>query len=231
MDPATITTIIHVTRKVVKYGKITIDYIRDDQTAKLGLLRPVRFCTEGPGVGIGDFESPDHRFRMRSPNINRVDFSFSVFPADAASWWNGPDFLPNDIPGGALPSSLPHDAICKFIKQIADELGISEDEVWVWATGILASVWEAYGGDGIQTKAEVYAAYNAIRPSRRIYRWFKRRLGFASLMFVAALASAGCDSGCFTPPPPWRTTVADPVVWVEAGVVSTNAPPAVRSID
>ena len=226
MDPSTITTIIHVTRKVVKYGKITIDYIRDDQTAKLGLLRPVRMTVEGTGVGIGDFQSPDHLFKFLSPTQNRVDFSFEPFPADENSWWNGPDGIPNDWDGGSIPGSLAHDPICKFMRAIAEELGMTEKEVWHWASGILAIVWRDYGGKDSKAKSESWAAYNLTRLLRRPYLWARRRFKSFFMIVAVALVSSGCDSGCLSSPPSdWRLTHGTPVVSIEDGVVTTNTPP------
>ena len=226
MDPATIATIISTTRTVVKYGTQVFDYIRDDQTAKLGLLRPVRIVVEGPGVGIGNFEAPDGLFSITSPTINRVELDHLPFPADEFSQWNGPDGLPNTWKGGVLPASLPHDKICTWIKEIAAKLGLTEDEVWVWASGILSTVWEFYGGSTPQAKTESWFAYYITRNVRRPYKWIKRRLGFSSIL-ILALVSTGC-SGCLDPRPDWHVTHADPVISVEAGIVTTNTPPVIQ---
>jgi hypothetical protein len=182
-------------------------------------------AVEGPGVGIGDFSCPEGLFSFRSPTRNRVEFSFLPFPADALSHWNGPDAIPNDWDDGSLPASLPHDLITFWRAEIAYELNRSQAEIWTWANGILAAVWIGYGGNGSDVKAKAWTAFNVCQIFGGAYHWVKRQLGFSTLIVVAALVSAGCDSGCVTPPPPWKTTYADPVVWVEDGVVTTNAPP------
>ena len=87
-------TVITGTRLAVKYGGQVIEYIRNDQNAKLGLLAPVRIVIEGPGVGIGNFKSPDGLFSFFSPSINRIEFKIIEFPSDEHSWWNGPDGIP-----------------------------------------------------------------------------------------------------------------------------------------
>jgi len=224
MDPATIATIISTTRTVIKYGTQVFDYIRDDQTAKLGLLQPVRMVVEGPGVGIGNFESPDGLSTIASAPINVVEFKISPIPPDTKSPWNGPDGLPNTWEGGALPGSLPHDFICTWLKQIAEKLGLTEDEVWIWSSGILSTVWEYYGGGTAQAKTESWFAYYITRNVRRPYKWLKRRFGFACII-LSVIASTGF-SGCFgSKRPDWHVTYADPVISVEDGVVATNSVP------
>ena len=223
MDPATIATITATTRTVIKYGSQIWDYIRDDQTAKLGLLQPIRITVEGPGVGIGDFRSDDGIFTMLSSTINRIDFRFLPFPPDQKSIWNGPDFLPNNREGGSLPSSLPHDFVCYYRPQIAAELSLTENEVWVWSSGILSTVWEYYGGANIRTSGESWIAYHITRNARRPYQWLRRRFGFVSVIIGVALIS-GCN-GCSSRPD-WHVTYADPVISIERGIVTTNTPPA-----
>lgn len=222
MDPATITTVIKTTHTVVKIGTQIYDYIRDDQTAKLGLLQPVRIVVEGPGVGIGDFQSPDRLFTMFADTINKVTFLHAPFPPDSHSPWNGPDGIPNDWAGGSLPASLTHDFICLYLKQIASELELTEDEVWEWAASILSGIWEHYGNSTTQAKTESWFAYNIVRNIRRPYYWLKRKLGFASIILLA-ITLTGC-SGCLKSRPPYRVTHADPIISVERGVVTTNAP-------
>lgn len=218
MDPA---TIIQTTLTVIKYGNQVFEYIRDDQNARLGLIKPVRMVIDGPGVGIGSFKSPDGLFEMISPTINRIEFIFLPFAADKDSPWNGPDGLPNTWPGGALPASLPHDFICKWRQAIAKKLEFTEDEVWVWASGILSTVWKHYGGDDVRTYGESWLSYYVTRFGRRPYAWFKRRFGFMCL-FVAVCVASGC-TGC--PRPDWNVTYADPVISIESGVVTTNTLP------
>lgn len=217
------TTIITTTRAVIKYSGMAYEYIKDDQGARLGLLEPVRITVEGPGVGIGDFRSPDGLLVMVSPTINKLELEIRVFPADQRSYWNGPDGLPNTWKGGAGPSSLFHDFTCRWRKAIAAALGCTEDEVWVWSAGILATTWRHYGGYTPRANGESWIAYHLIRPARRPYEWAKKRLGFACVVF-AAVAVTGC-TGCPTPMPDWRVTAADPVIWVEGGRVTTNTPP------
>lgn len=224
MDPATIASTIALGRKVYKYGSQVIEYIRDDQNAKLGLLAPVRIVVEGPGVGIGDFASPDGIFKMSSPNVNRLEMDFATFPADEHSPWNGPDVIKNDLAGGSLPSSLPHDLICKWKKEIAAALGLSVEEVWVWASGVLAAVWQAYGGDNPRAKAESWLAYHLTKRLGRPYIWLKRHLTLLALLASLAILP-GC-AGCAAPD--WHVVEATPVISVEAGVpgVVTNGIPA-----
>jgi len=176
---------------------------------------------EGPGVGIGDFAAADGTGFFYSPHINRCEFSFPAFPA-AKSWWNGPDGIPNKNKGGRIPASLAHDFICHFLSRIATTLDLSEAEVWEWASGILANVWAHYGHYTPRAKSESWLAYHATRLSRRPYRWLRRKLGFA-LVILAAITLSGC-SGCQAVPD-WRVVAADPVIWVENGVVQTNTPP------
>lgn len=217
--------VIKTTTTIIKYGEQVITYIRDDLTAKLGLLAPVRIVIEGPGVGIGDFKSPDRLFSMISPTINRVDFNIQPFPADKKSWWNGPDGIPNDWSVGVLCGSLVHDPTCEFIKAIAAELDLTEDEVWEWASGILATITDYYGGSNTRSSAESWLAYNITRNVRKPYQWLRRRLGFVSVI-IATLLITGC-SGCLKLPPDWRVSHADPIIWVEGGVTITNTPPAI----
>lgn len=219
MEPATIASTIAVARKVYKYAGMVVDYIRDDQSARLGLLAPVRMVIEGPGVGIGDFASPDGIFKMVSPTVNRLEMDFATFPADKNSPWNGPDVIKNDLAGGSLPASLPHDLICKWKKEIAAALGISVEEVWVWASGVLAAVWQAYGGDNPRTKAESWLGYQLTRIFGKPYRWIKRQL--ALILLLSALAILPGCAGCAAPD--WYVVEGTPVVSIEGGQVSTNA--------
>lgn len=224
MDPATLASTIAVARKVYKYAGMVVDYIRDDQSARLGLLAPVRMVIEGPGVGIGDFASPDGIFKMVSPNINRLEMDFATFPADENSPWNGPDGIKNNLDGGSLPSSLPHDLICKWRNEIAAALGITVEEVWVWASGVLAAVWQAYGGDNPRAKAESWLGYQLTRIFGKPYMWIKRHL--ALILLLSALAILPGCAGCAVPD--WHVVDATPVIAVEAGVpgVVTNSVPA-----
>lgn len=224
MDPITVTAIIKTTTTIIKYGDQVIKYIRDDQTAKLGLLAPVRIVIEGPGVGIGCFKSPDGLFSFVSPSINRIEFKIIEFPADERSWWNGPDGIPNTWGKGAVPGSLVHDGTCQFRKLISGELGITVDEVWVWSSGILSTVWDYYGGDTSRSNVETWIAYNITRNLRRPYEWAKRRLGL-SLVVIAAMLFTGC-LGCHARPD-WHVTEADPIISIESGIVTTNTPPII----
>ena len=221
MDPI---TIIKITRTVIKYGSQIVDYIRDDQTAKLGLNQPVRMVVEGPGVGIGYFRSADGVFTMLSPTLNRVDFKFSKFPPDAESVWNGPDLIPNDWDGGSVPASLVDDFTKFYRREIAAELSLTDADIWDWSTAIMAVIWDHYGHYTTRAKTESWLAYHLIRPARRPYQWIKRRLGFACVI-LAALASTGC-TGCLDPRPAWHVTYADPVISIEQGIVTTNTPSA-----
>lgn len=216
-----VTTVIKTTQTVLKIGNAVFEYIRDDQTAELGLLIPIRLTIEGPGVGIGDYQSPCNTFTMLSPNINTLKLHFRPFPTKG-SWWNGPDGLPKTWKGGAIPASLPHDAICRFIKPLAAELGITEDEVWKWSSGVLASVWKHYGHYRPRAQGESWLAFHITRNIRRPYGWLQRILGFATVL-IAAATLTGC-SGC-APLPDWRVTQADPIVWEWDDVVTTNNPP------
>jgi hypothetical protein len=210
------------THIAVRAGTEVYEYIRDDQSAKCGLVSPVRIVIEGPGVGCIDFPAPDKSGTIISPTINRCELSFQPFPA-LESWWNGPDVIPNKNRGGRIPGSLAHDFICHFIRMIAQENGLTEDEVWEWASGILAVIWEHYGHYDAQAKRESWIAYHATRLFRRPYKVIQRLLGFASIIMIA-LTLTGC-SGCQAIPD-WRVTAADPVIWVENGVTQTNTPPA-----
>ena len=218
MDPATIASTIAVARKCYKYGGQIIEYIRDDQSAKLGLLYPVRMVVEGPGVGIGDFTSPDGIFKMSSPTVNRVEMDFATFPADKNSPWNGPDVIKNNLAGGSLPASLPHDLICTWRNEIAAALGLTVDEVWVWASGILAAVWQAYGGDDPRARLESWLAYQLTRIFGQSYTWIKRHLALITLL-AAAAALPGC-AGCAVPD--WHVVEGTTVVSEEDGHVTTN---------
>ena len=223
MDPV---TLIKTTRTVIKYGTKVVDYIRDDQNARMGLLQPVRITIEGPGLGIGDFQSSDHVFTMLSDTLNRVNFIIAPFPADAKTIWNGPDGIPNTWEGGSIPASLVHDFICHHRPGIAGELNITQAEVWEWAAKIMAIIWEHYGHSTTQARTESWIAYNIVRNVRRPYTWLKRKLGFATVIILASLLT-GC-SGCLQSLPEGRVTYADPVISVEQGIVTTNAPPAIQ---
>ena len=202
MEPATIASTVAVARKVYKYAGMVIDYIRDDQSARLGLLAPVRMVIEGPGVGIGDFASPDGIFKMSSPNVNRLEMDFATFPADEHSPWNGPDVIKNDLAGGSLPASLPHDLICRWKKEIAAALGISVED----------------GGDNPRAKAESWLGYQLTRIFGKPYMWIKRHFALIALL-AAAAALPGC-AGCAVPD--WHVVEGTPVVSIEGGQVSTN---------
>jgi len=212
---------IKSTQTIIRVGSQIWDYIRDDQTAECGLGAPVRIVVEGPGVGAINFTAPDGTGKIISPHINRCEFVFNPFPS-AGSWWNGPDVIRNVNQGGRIPGSLVHDFICNFLLSIAAAAGLTKEEVWEWASGILAAVWAHYGHYTPRAKSESWLAYHATRLSRRPYRWLRRNLGFA-LVILAAITLSGC-SGCQAVPD-WRVVEADPVIWVEAGVVQTNTPP------
>lgn len=224
MDPATIASTIAAARQVYKYGSQIIEYIRDDQSAKLGLLAPVRIVVEGPGVGIGAYQTADHLFTMISPDLNRVEFTIQPFPADAKSPWNGPDAIRNDWRGGSLPASLVHDLITLHRDAIAYELDRKPREIWTWSSGILASVWDYYGGDNPKSRLESWLAYHLTKRLGRTYTWLKRHL--TMLMLLTALAILPGCAGCTAPD--WHVTEATPVISVEAGVpgVVTNTPPS-----
>ena len=217
-----VATILATTRTVVKYGKIVYEYVQTDQGARLGLLKPVSLTIEGPGVGIGNFIAIDGLFDFHSPTINKVEFNVIPFPANADSPWNGPDGIPNTWKGGSVPSSLFHDFICLNCSAISLALNITEDEMWEWASGILSTSWEHYGHYTPRAQGESWLAYYITRYARRPYAWVKRKLGFLCIV-IAAVAVTGC-TGC-PPSNLWRVTSADPVLWVEDGITTTNTPP------
>lgn len=226
MGSASIAAGIATTRKVFKYGKQVVMYIKEDQTTKLGLLEPVHLTIKSPGIGIGNFTSPDEVFTMESPTEDALVFDVKTFPADEHSIWNGPDVLPNkskgDLIKGATPGSLFHDFVCHYIEEIAQATGLSVEEVWKWAAGVLALVWDYYGGGTTRSKIEAYIGYNVVRLFRKPYAIFCKFIKRFWVIMVLSCTLMGCES-CTMPPK--GEVVGGDIIWVENGVVTTNTTP------
>lgn len=220
MGATSAAAVFAVAKNVVKYGEAVVKYIIDDQTATLALLEDVHLPLVGPGVGIGDFTSPDGIFRMVSSGPNRIDFYIKKFPAKG-SIWNGPDGIPNDWCVGAAPGSLFHDFICYYRDPIAIAVKKTEKQVWKWASGVLAAVWNFYGGDNTKSQAESWLAWAITRVVYQPYSWLRRQLG-GKLALV--ILSASLFSGCDFKPPDYQVVEEETtaIVWQEGTTVTTN---------
>lgn len=200
MDAATLAII----KKSIDLAKVGIEYIEHDNKVSLGLRKPQWIGFEGPGIGRGDFDNGYLRIAsVKGGDLVRLDAS--VFRA-YMRFWNGPDLLKNKVKDGRLESSLWHDLVWFFAKDIAKKWGCSVEEVLEWANGLFYAAWKDYGEhypDAKFVPQKARAAYGVVHFSAPWYHRFKKIFGLS----VVVLCVSGCQ-GCalFDPPPDIHVT-------------------------
>ena len=200
MNAATLAVI----KKGVDLAKVGIEYIEHDNKVALGLRKPQWIGFEGPGIGRGNFDNGILRIAsIKGGNAVRLDAR--VFRA-YMRFWNGPDLIKNRVKDGRLESSLWHDLIWFFAKEIAKEWGCSVQEVLEWANGLFHAAWKEYGemypdAKFVEQKARV--AYGVVHFATPWYHRFKKIFGLALVM----LCICGCEGCALFDSPPDDITV------------------------
>lgn len=228
MDAATLAAI----KKGVNLAKKGIEYIEHDNKVMLGLRKPQWITFEGPGIGRGDFDNGVLCIAsVKGENAVRLDAR--VFSAWLKAW-NGPDLIDNKVKDGRLESSLWHDLIWFYAKDIAAAWGCTAVEVMEWANGLFFAAWKDYGehypsARFVDQKARI--AYGAVHFSAPWYHRFKKLF---SLSVVILCVCGGCEGCAFFDPAPndihvtgSSGTFGDDVESVEPWV-STNSVQGVR---
>ena len=188
MDAATLAII----KKSIDFAKAGIEYIEHDNKVMLGLRKPQWISFEGPGIGRGDFDNGVLKITSaKDGDIVRLDAS--VFRA-VMKFWNGPDLINNKAKDGRLESSLWHDLIWCFAKEIAKAWGCRVVDVLDWANGLFYAAWVDYGehypsAKFVTQKARI--AYGVVHFSAPWYHKFKKLFGLALILICVC---GGCDS-------------------------------------
>ena len=215
-------------KKTVDLAKVGIEYIEHDQRVSLGMLKPQWIEFEGKGIGEGAFDNGVLKITSHKGS-NTVRLDSSAFRA-VMRYWNGPDLVNNKIKDGRLESSLWHDLIWVFAKDIAKEWGCRVVDVMCWANGLFHAAWKDYGNHYpsarfVKQKARI--AYGVVSFATPWYHRAKKILGLS----VVVLCLSGC-SGCslIEPPPDIRVAGSSGIFcdddvesiepWVSTNVIS-----------
>ena len=219
-------------KKTVDLAKVGIEYIEHDQRVSLGMLKPQWIAFEDSGIGKGNFDNGVLKITSeRGGNTVRLDSS--AFRA-VARYWNGPDLVNNKIKDGRLESSLWHDLIWVFAKDISKEWNCRVVEVLDWANGLFYAAWKDYGehypsAKFVTQKARI--AYGVVHFSVPWYHRVKKIFGLAVVVLCVCSGCHGC--ALFDPPPDVHVTgssgvfCSDDVEAIEPWV-STNVVQGVR---
>ena len=192
-------------KKAVELTRGAVEYIEHDQQVLLGLRKPQWIIFSGEDVVRPNFYNKYLSIEMvKGCKMRLAITAFSAW----TKLWNGPDLIGNDLKDGSLESSLWHDFLWEFAKDIAEQWGCTPEAVMEWANGLFHAAWVAYGemypdAKLVHTKARV--AYGVVQFS---IPWYHRiRNAFLTLMRIVVFALLCINvlgySGCsaFKPPP------------------------------
>lgn len=201
-----------IAKAASKVARAAAKYVDRDLHTWYGLAAPAWAVFTGEGVGVlgksleaGVVEVGPLAIYFFS--TSQVRLECAVFAA-AAKLWNGPNGIPDNLGDGSMEMSLWHDLIWEFARQIAEALGVTEQDVMKWGDGILAAGYRGYGARrGSRTGWRARVAYNVVEWSRR---WW-RKLFPALLAGLTLGILAGC-SGCATPPD-WELDDGSEIEW------------------
>jgi len=199
------TATLAIIKKSIDLSKTGIEYIEHDNKVMLGLTKPQWISFEGLGIGRGDFDNGFLKITSAKDG-DCVRLDAAVFRA-VMHFWNGPDLINNKGKDGRLESSLWHDLIWYFAKEIAVAWGCSVADVLDWANGLFYAAWKDYGehypsAKFVKQKARV--AYGVVHFAAPWYHRVKKIFGLALVVLCVCSGCHGC--ALFDPPPDVHVT-------------------------
>ena len=188
--------IITVGKTIVKYGQMSVNYLKEDYSHWSSLNEAVTI--EVHSKGIGRFNFANDTLFIDSPNQDCVILHSEPFDSETR-YWNLASIIPDAKEKGGEDdgrdeASLFHDLIDTFQDAIAKANLTTSKEISDWSDGILGIVWRSYGKKkgkaGWWLNTKTWLALNACR--LRVRRIWRKAFGVI-IISLACLSISGCD--------------------------------------
>lgn len=178
-------------------GRAVAAYLKADQQADYALPERVAVVIEDADFAAfakSDFDNGV--LGVERLGGDRVRLVAHKFPRRGL--WNGPDILPNTTFRRML-SSLFHDLIWLYRRELAAAWGSDEVAVMRWGGDALWLVWSWASNGSWWGRCEAWIAFQATQTAAPWYHRAKRMLGKAAPALAAAAIASVC-AGCFATP-------------------------------
>lgn len=177
-------------------GRAVAAYLKADQEADYELPERVAVVIEDEDFAAfakSDFDNGV--LGVERLGVDRVRLIAHAFPRKGL--WNGPDILRNNTFRRML-SSLFHDLIWVYRRELAAAWGTDEVAVMRWGGDALWLVWTWASRDSWLGRREAWLAFQITQSAAPVYHKAKKLLGKATAVVAVSLC-AGC-AGCFSTP-------------------------------
>lgn len=177
-------------------GRAVAAYLKADQEADYELPERVAVVIEDEDFAAFAKTNFDNGvLGVEKLGGGRIRLVAHAFPRKGL--WNGPDILRNNTFRRML-SSLFHDLIWVYRRELAAAWGVDEVAVMRWGGDALWLVWSWASQDSWWGRREAWIAFQVTQTAAPVYHKAKKLFGKATAVVAVSLC-AGC-AGCFATP-------------------------------
>ena len=177
-------------------GRAVAAYLKADQQADYALPERVAVVIEDKDfAAFAKTDFDNGVLGVERLGGDRVRLVAHKFPRRGL--WNGPDILPNTTFRRML-SSLFHDLIWLYRKELAAAWGSDEVAVMRWGGDALYLVWMWASSDSWWGRREAWLSFQVTQAAAPVYHKAKKLLGKATA--VVAVSLCAVCAGCFATP-------------------------------